>query len=144
MLLCSVSMLKALERADVCHRSFFLVGTITTSAIVQIPERLQIISGFNPFDAGVRSLPFIATVPFFSLVCGILTARYKIRHVWVLLGGTAFQIIGVVLFAFAHTTQVDAKADYGYQILLAVGLGINNMVLTNTVPFMVEKRLIRK
>lgn len=120
------------------------MGTPTTSAIVQIPERFQIINGLSPFDAGVRSLPFIATVPFFSLLSAIAIARYKIKHAYALFIGIVFQIIGVVLFICLPATDAISNTEYGCQVLLGVGLGINNTVLVNAVPFMVDKRLIRK
>ena len=116
----------------------------TTSGIVQIPERFQIVHGLGPFDAAVRALPFIVTIPAVSLLCAIVVTKYKIKHAYALLIGTVFQVLGSVLFAYLSSSASIDPAEYGFQVLLAVGLGINNTILVTSIPHMTQRALIRK
>ncbi|KAI9706730.1 MAG: hypothetical protein M1820_004700 [Bogoriella megaspora] len=121
---------------------FFLVSTPTTSIVVQIPERFQVLNHLSPFQAGVRLLPFIITIPIVGMVGAIVVSRFKIKYTYGLLFGTACQIAGAALFLqLPNTTHID-PAEYGYQVLLAIGLGLNNSILSISVPQMVEKDLI--
>ncbi|KAF2235166.1 MFS general substrate transporter [Viridothelium virens] len=122
--------------------SFFLVSTPTTSAIVQIPERFQILDGESPFDAAIRLLPFMIAVSLIAFISSMLVSRYQIKPAYGLLVGIAIQIVGAALFCqLPNTTTID-PAEYVYEVVLGIGLGINNILLVTSVPFMVEKHLI--
>ena len=112
--------------------------------MIQIPERFQILYKSSPFEAGVRLLPFIVTIPLFSIIGSLVVAKYHVKHAYALLFGIAFQLVGAVPFYLLPNTPHFSPAQYGYQVLLGIGLGINNSVLVTAVPFMVEKSLISK
>ena len=71
-------------------------------------------------------------------------AKHRIKHAYALLFGIVFQLIGSILFFLLPDSNAIDPAEYGYQILLGVGLGVNNSILVNAVPFMVDKDLIGK
>ena len=73
-----------------------------------------------------------------------LVSKYHVKHSYTLLVGVVFQIIGVALFIHLPNSTNINPAEYGCQVLLGVGLGINTAILVNSVPFMVEKPLIGK
>ena len=112
--------------------------------MIQIPERFQILNNLSPFEAGVRLLPFIVTIPVFSVIGSLVVAKYHFKHAYALLLGIAFQLVGAVLFYRLPNSPHVSRAQYGYQVLLGIGLGINNSVLVTAVPFMVEQSLISK
>ena len=110
--------------------------------MIQLPERFQILDDLSPFEAGYRLLPFIVTIPVFSMISSMSVARYNVKHAYALLFGITFQIIGVVLFYLLPYSSHVSPAQYGYQVLLGIGLGINNSVLVTAVPYMVDHALI--
>lgn len=112
--------------------------------MIQIPERFQILNKLSPFEAGVRLLPLIVTSPILSIISSLVVAKYHVKHAYALLLGIAFQIAGAVLFYLLPNSPHVSPAQYGYQVLLGIGIGINNSVLVTAVPFMVEQSLISK
>ena len=111
-----------------------------------MPERFQVVNGLNSFDAALRLLPFVVVIPLFSVISAVVVGSLKIRYIYVLSVGIAFQLCGVLLFAFANPHSIDAvpPSTYGFEVLLAIGSGISNTVLTTGVPFIVSKELTRK
>lgn len=104
------------------------------------------VNGLNSFDAAIRLLPFVVVIPLFSVISAVLVSALKVRYIYVLLTGIGFQLGGVLLFAFANPSSTGAvpARTYGFEVVLAIGSGINNTILTTGVPFVVSKKLIRK
>ena len=71
-------------------------------------------------------------------------AKVHIKHAYVLFVGIAFQIAGAVLFILLPDSMGISPIEYGSQFLLAIGLGMNNIVLIIAAPAMVKKPLIGK
>ena len=112
--------------------------------MIQITERFQILNSGSPFNSGARLLPFILTIPLVSFISSAIVAKHRIKHAYALLFGITFQLIGSILFFLLPDSNAIDPAEYGYQILLGFGLGVNNGILVNAVPFMVDKNLIGK
>jgi len=57
-----------------------------------------------------------------------------------LLTGTLLQIVGAAVFTiFSSRTNLGA-AQYGFQVIFAFGLGINNAITATAVPLVVDRK----
>lgn len=116
------------------------VGVPMGVVAYQIPQRFQIINGMSSLDAGVRLLPYGAAFTFGNIVSGRLSGRLRVPTVYLVLVGSALQIIGYTLMSKLSATPEVQPAIYGYMVLVGVGGGLNYLSLYITIPFVVDKR----
>lgn len=90
----------------------------------------------SPFQAGIRLLPFAVSVPVGSLLQSIVATRLKVLPTFVLLAGAILQIIGAALMSTLPTELNPAQ--YGYQVISGIGLGLNLGVLILLTPFVIR------
>ncbi|KAH8885981.1 MFS general substrate transporter [Thozetella sp. PMI_491] len=118
----------------------WLSGMVLTVTIVQIPQRFMLVNNLSPIDAGVRLLPFTATMAFTSVFLAILMTRIKIAVVPLLIFGACLQIAGAAGLSQA-STGIDLKgSQYGLQIIAGVGVGLLNIILLLITPHVVDKK----
>ena len=108
--------------------------------MIQIPQRFQVVNGATALNAGIRLLPFIITVPTSCAVAAGVVERFKISPVYALLTGTFLQIIGAASFATVPNSLQYKTAQYGFQVILGLGLGINNAITATAVRLVVDKK----
>ena len=118
----------------------FLTGAPFTVAVIQIPLKFQAVYGVSPIGAGIRLLPFAASSPIGSGVAAGLAGRAKIPPIYLLLGGSAVQIVGFTLLSMAPATNSINKAQYGYEIIAGFAVGVNLACLILMTPLVVEKK----
>ncbi|MGV8968148.1 MAG: MFS transporter [Cellulomonas sp.] len=91
-------------------------------AVFLLAQYLQIVDGYTPLQAGIRTLPWTAAPMFVAPIAGLLAPRVGVR---VLLGtGLALQAIGLVWLALtvgASTPYVDLVPGF---VLAGVGMGL--------------------
>lgn len=122
------------------HRNTFLVGTVFTTCIIQIPLRLQAVNNLSTFDAGVRLLPYGVLVPFASFVAAAIIGKSKLPPQFVLVLGAAFQTIGISLMSKLPTSGDIRKAQYGYEVIAGMGTGLSLGTLVMLTPVVCEPR----
>lgn len=121
-------------------RNSFLVGFPFTVAIVGIPQRFQAVNGISPFGAGYRLLPFAVLTPVGAALAGPLTSKLRIPPLYVLLLGTICQTVGAALLSTLPTTVYTVlAAQYGYQVILGFGCGLNLTILVLLAPSVAKK-----
>ena len=103
-----------------------------TSSVIQIPVRLQSVDDASPLSAGIRLLPFIVTVPLVCAFAAVIVARLRIQPTYALIAGSVLQLVGTALFSTLGPSH--DVAQYGYQVILGIGLGISNAVSATAVP----------
>lgn len=88
--------------------------------LVFIPLYLQLVCGLSPIEAGLVTLPQVATMLISSLLFGPISSRYG-RPKLTLIGGTLFQIAALIGLIAAGVT--DAPLLYMIIALGVYGLG---------------------
>jgi predicted MFS family arabinose efflux permease len=101
-------------------------------------------NGLSPFSAAVRLLLFGAFVPIGSGVTGVLLGRLKIRPFIIVAFGASLQLIGTVLLSRSSSEYGIHPSQYGFQILIGLGLGFVMPTLIYVLPFVSEPRDLGK
>lgn len=108
--------------------------------IIDIPQRLQTISGLSPFQAGVRLIPFNFLISFGTVVINIVAKVTGILPINLILFGSIIQLIGLALFCTLPTDGSIPAAMYGYQSIAGFGIGCVIGILLQMPPKVVGKR----
>ena len=122
------------------YRSIFLTGAPFTVAVIQIPQRSQAVNNMSPLGAGIRLLPFAVPCAIGSVVTAGVAGKAKIPPIYLMLGGSAIQILGFALLSTAPETTHICNAQYGYEAIAGFAVGVNLCCLIVMAPFAVEKR----
>ncbi|KAI3324202.1 putative multidrug resistance protein fnx1 [Xylariaceae sp. AK1471] len=120
--------------------NFVLLGGPTVICMFILPQRFQLVYGTSGLDAGVRLIPFTAVIPVGSIFASVLAGKIKVPPVYLLLLGSALQVLGFSLIATLPSTLDIPSRIYGFQILAGWGCGINFSLLFILIPFVTEKR----
>ena len=97
---------------------FFTIGMFGT--VFLLSQYLQIVEGYSPFEAGLRTLPWTAAPMLVAPIAGMLAGRVGLRAL--LLVGLALQAASLVWFAVI----TESGAGYGSFVpgLIAAGVGM--------------------
>ncbi|KAI1330226.1 putative multidrug resistance protein fnx1 [Xylariaceae sp. FL0255] len=120
--------------------NFALLGGPTVIGMLILPQRYQLVYGLSGLDAGVRLIPFTATIPIGSIFASIMSGKHKVPPVYLLLLGSGLQILGFALIGTLPSTLTVPSRVYGFQVLAGWGCGINFSLLFNLIPIIVERR----
>ena len=114
----------------------FFAGAIFTVAVIQIPQRFQIVNGASPLLAGVRLLPYTLCVSVGVVLSTVLATKARLPVVVVVCIGSALQVVAVALMSYLPV-EVGPK-NYGYETLLSLGLGISLGIMTLLMPQLIR------
>ncbi|KAF2970349.1 hypothetical protein GQX73_g3234 [Xylaria multiplex] len=120
--------------------NFVLLGGPTVICMFILPQRFQLVYGTSGLDAGVRLIPFTAVIPLGSIFASILAGKLKIPPVYLLILGSALQVLGFALMGTLPSTLDIPSRIYGFQVIAGWGCGINFSLLFILIPFVNEKR----
>lgn len=127
--------------ADVTSSGTLLLGFTYYLAVVNIPQRLQIVSGSSPIIAGLQMLPFLVFSAVGSVIGGALSRKNKYTG-QTLVVAQAFALLGYGLMTtLGSSRDVPAKL-YGFEILIGLENGIGIVCLTRLMESAVEPRWI--
>lgn len=118
----------------------FLSGGVVSTCVFQIPQRYMTVNGLSPFHAAVRLLAFGGLVPIGSGLTGLFLRRFRLQPCIVIGLGAVFQIAGTALLSQSSSEFEIHPSQYGYQILIGIGLGFVMPALIYVLPFTQEKR----
>ncbi|KAL8667019.1 MAG: hypothetical protein Q9202_000941 [Teloschistes flavicans] len=122
-----------------------LTGFPFQAVIVNLPQRFQAVNGLSPTAAGIRLLPLLLCSPFASGLSGLLVTKAKVPPAYLLILGSALQLLGVGLTSSLPSTQQSIRpAQYGYEVLMGFGFGLGLSSLLVLVPMVVSKQDIGK
>ena len=96
--------------------------------------------GTTPLGAGIRLIPFNFLISFASVFVNILAAKARIKPIYLLLTGSAFQLIGLALFTTLSDDTTIPAAIYGYEIISGFGIGMVIGICLVIPPHVVETR----
>ncbi|WP_235432426.1 DHA2 family efflux MFS transporter permease subunit, partial [Nostocoides japonicum] len=107
----------------------FTMGMFGT--VFLLAQYLQVVQGYTPLEAGIRTLPWTAAPMVVAPVAGILAGRTGLRPL--LVGGLVLQTGALVWFA-ALTENGSPYADFVPALLMAgVGMGLTFAPLSTAV-----------
>ncbi|KAI1119044.1 major facilitator superfamily domain-containing protein [Nemania sp. NC0429] len=98
-----------------------LDGGALAMALFYMPLLFQFTRGDGPLMAGVRLLPFLASMVAFCVLNGFALPKWGYYMPWYTFG-TALLLIGSALMVTVTTSTSDARL-YGYNVLLGSGCG---------------------
>ena len=110
----------------------FFAGVPFTVAVIQIPQRYQTVGDTSALTAGIRLLPFTLCTSVGIVFANVLASKLRVPYVFVLLLGAIFQITSTALMSELPTEP--GSKNYGYEVLLALGLGLNLGMLVQLTP----------
>ena len=94
----------------------------------------------SALGAGVRLLPFAIPCAIGSALTAAVAGRAKIPPIYLMLGGSAIQVVGFALLSTAPETTHISSAQYGYEAIAGFAVGISLCCVILMTPFAVEKR----
>jgi hypothetical protein len=112
--------------------------------LVQIPQRFMTVNGLSSVDAAICLLAFGAFVPSGSTFAALLIGKFKIPPCFILLAGAVLQLIGSILLSRIPSSSHIHTEQYGYQILLGLGIGFVACGLIMLVPLAMEQKDLGK
>jgi hypothetical protein len=111
------------------------------AAIITIPQRFQVVNGTTAVEAGTRMLPLLLCSPIATIFASVLLSKLKLPPLYVLLAGCSLQTLGVGLFSSLDSSKLDVPSfQYGYQVLMGCGFGLNLSTVLMMVPLVVKQR----
>lgn len=110
------------------------------AALINIPQRLQVLNGTTAVNAGLRMLPLLLCSPVATTISGWILSRFKLPPLYMLAVGCALQAIGMGLFSSLPSSDTRIRpAQYGYQVIMGFGFGFNLGTLLMMVPLVVKQ-----
>ncbi|KAL8873419.1 MAG: hypothetical protein Q9174_001114 [Haloplaca sp. 1 TL-2023] len=113
----------------------FMVSGLMFALTYYLPLFFQFTKGDSPLDAGVRILPFIVMIVFFSLLNGGLMPKFGYYMPWYLVGSVLALIGSSLLYTIRVETPI--ATIYGYTVLIGIGIGLYVTAGFSIVPFLV-------
>ncbi|KEQ86265.1 MFS general substrate transporter [Aureobasidium pullulans EXF-150] len=112
----------------------FFTGFPFVVTIMALPQRLQIVNGVSPENAGLHMLPLIGSTALGAILTGTITGKFNIA--WhLLVFSNVLMTVGCGLMSTLPTDSEIANLCYLYQIILGFGFGLtmaSSMVVIRT------------
>lgn len=94
------------------------------SLSVVIPERFQIVNRESVLTAGLHILPLLGACAVGSFLGGAISSKRNNTSL-TLLGASCLQLLGVGLMSMLTGTDANVKAQYGFQAIFGLGVGLS-------------------
>ncbi|KAI0401540.1 major facilitator superfamily domain-containing protein [Xylaria palmicola] len=107
-----------------CVICTFCTGFVYLTILVILPERFQIVNGDNALYSGIHLLPMLGATALGAFFAGAVSRRRN-HTSWTLLTAHCFQLIGAGLMLLLHNITTEIKAQYGFQVILGLGIGLS-------------------
>ncbi|KAI0862955.1 major facilitator superfamily domain-containing protein [Xylaria cubensis] len=107
-----------------CVICTFCTGFVYLTILVILPERFQIVNGDNALYSGIHLLPMLGATALGAFGAGAVSRRRN-NTSWTLLAAHCFQLLGAGLMLLLHNVLTEIKAQYGFQVLLGLGIGLS-------------------
>ncbi|KAL8699912.1 MAG: hypothetical protein Q9201_005739 [Fulgogasparrea decipioides] len=102
-------------------------------AIINLPQRFQVVNGDSPIMAGVHLLPLLCAMAFGSFLGGAASSKKNFTSQTLILAACLI-LLGCGLMSTLSGDREFYKPTYGYQLILGLGVGLTfsgGTLLTN-------------
>ncbi|KAI4225156.1 MAG: hypothetical protein LQ349_007112 [Xanthoria aureola] len=100
-----------------------------------------VVNDLSAFDAGWRLLALMLCSPLGSALSGYLVSKAKVPPFYLFLVAAVLQIIGLALMGtLSVTSSAVPRAQYGYQVILGLGIGLTLSSLLIAAPTVIESK----
>nr|POE51690.1 efflux pump roqt [Quercus suber] len=115
-----------------------LNGYVYYLAVVNLPERSEIVDGVSTTTAGIRLLPMLLTSAVGAIVTGAVNSKKNLTA-YTLCIASALQVIGYGLMTTLgpHNASTLSRL-YGYEVFLGIGFGLSIASSTMMTQFQAE------
>lgn len=118
-------------------------GFVYYVAVINLPQRFQIVDGDSPIIAGVKLLPLMVSSAVGSVTAGTINGRWNVTS-YTLIIACAFQVLGYGLMITLGDAAPTPTRQFGFQVFLGLGFGLAVTVVTMMGQWNVEQKWIRK
>ena len=109
--------------------------------MIAIPQRFQVVNNLSAFSAGWRLLALMLCSPLGSGVSGFLVSKIKFPPFYIFLVAGILQTIGLALMGTLSVSDSGVpSAQYGYQVILGLGIGLTLSSLLIAAPTVIEEK----
>ncbi|PTD05939.1 putative MFS-type transporter C16A3.17c [Fusarium culmorum] len=109
------------------------------SLSIIIPERFQIVSREEVLMAGVHILPMLGACAIGSFLGGAISSRRN-NTSWTLVGASCLQLLGVGLMSMLNEPDSHTKAQYAFQAIFGLGVGLSFSAATIMTSILAAER----
>ncbi|KAH8193894.1 hypothetical protein TruAng_011941 [Truncatella angustata] len=102
----------------------FFSGFAYLAIIIILPERFQIVNGDDSLMAGIHLLPQLGACAFGSFLAGAISSKRNNTAITLILA-SSLQLIGVGLLSTLSNVLTAIEAQYGYQTIFGLGVGLS-------------------
>ncbi|KAI1870707.1 uncharacterized protein JN550_004853 [Neoarthrinium moseri] len=102
----------------------FFAGFTYLSIIIILPERFQIVNGNNSLMGGLHLLPMLGACAFGSFLAGALSSKRNNTSL-TLITASCLQLLGIGLLSTLSDAFTAIDAQYGYQAIIGLGVGLS-------------------
>ena len=111
------------------------------TAVINIPQKLQVVNNVSAFGAGWRLLALMLCAPLGAVASGFLIQKLKIPPLYIFIFAATLQTVGLALMSTLSTTQSKVpSAQYGYQVILGLGTGLALSSVIIAAPTVIEDK----
>jgi hypothetical protein len=116
-----------------------LTGFPYIALSIVIPERFQIVNQQGVLMAGLHILPLLGACAIGSFLGGALSSK-KNNTSYTLLGAACLQLLGVGLMSMLKGPDANVQAQYGFQVIFGLGVGLSFSAATIMTSIMAAER----
>ena len=127
------------ESNEISRISLFS-GIPYNTIVITMPQRFQAVYGTSPLGAGVRLIPFNFLISIGSVLVNVIATKARIKPIYLLLIGSALQLIGLALFTTLPDGTTIPATIYGYEIISGFGIGMVIGICLVIPPHVVETK----
>ncbi|KAK7420631.1 hypothetical protein QQX98_002625 [Neonectria punicea] len=121
----------------------FLVTMFTgfpyISLSIVIPERFQIVNREGVLMAGLHILPLLGACAVGSFLGGAISSKKNNTSI-TLFGASCLQLLGVGLMSMLSGPDASVKAQYGFQVIFGLGVGLSFSAATIMTSILAAER----
>ncbi|KAI9164036.1 Efflux pump DEP3 [Paramyrothecium foliicola] len=111
---------KRMELNNLQYQLFLASGCMMIT-VYYTPLLFQFTRGDSPMEAGVRILPLVCMIAFFSIVNGGMMPKLGYHMPWYVFGNVMVLIGSALMFTIDYHTS--ASRIYGYTAMIGIGVG---------------------
>ena len=116
-----------------------LSGFVFYIAVINLPQRFQIVDQDSPVIAGVKLLPMMVASAIGSLLGGGVNRKRNVTP-FTLMAASAFQLLGYGLMSSLGDASPTPQKNFGFQIFLGLGFGLTMPSVTIIAQLHAEPR----